>query len=637
MKKTIIITLLFTQCILAYTQQSSTLVFTESFESTSHNDALDTNNPGSLVTNTHSFEGTRALELKSNGKVTWDVKLKPNSRYKLTAYLKTAVGAEEIQMNILGLKYNNASTASALTSWTLKELTFQTDVKQDHATIELYHPESSALNSAWADKIELQFVGEAVFEAQSGLKKAAARNIKVDLGIKQQSDEKLKWFQDAKFGLFIHWGIYAGPAMGEWYMRNKAIPINQYRQYAYAASGDNYFAADNFNPKTWASLAREAGMKYMNLTTQHHDGYALFHSKYPDSFNSYQTHNRDFVKEYVDACREAGLYVGLYKTLINWRFPGYYNITGNAIKKNAWGYTSDSTHKENARTLKEELYCKTKELLQNYGKIDQLFWDGGWIAESGSDADGAPFWESGKYLDPQNQWPIDTKYTLKDPKNGKPLGVMGMVRELQPDILVNPRCGWYGDYMCEEGGAKISGPIRSSEIYEKTLSLHFAWGYTPTAEDQKKIINASRVKRYLVDCLMRNMCLLINVGPDRHGNIPEAEANVLRETGKWIKTVEEAVYGTRGGPWNPLDEQYGYAYKNNKIYVYILPDYVGNNFQLPSIDKHKVKNVYCVNNNKTLKFKQKSTGETSILNIDRTVDDVATIIAIELNKNVFSE
>jgi len=576
-----------------------------------------------------------ATELKSGEKKHWQIALKPDSRYKISANLKTAVGAEEIQLNILDLKYNNVSAASALTAWTLKELIFQTDSKQTTATIELYHPESAAGNSAWAEKISVEYLGNAIVEKQSGLKPLPKRNVKEDLGILQQSDEKMKWFQDAKFGMFIHWGIYAGPAMGEWYMRNKAIPALEYRKFAYTESGDKYFTAKDFNPAAWAQLAKEAGMKYMNLTTQHHDGYALFHSKYPDSFNSYQTHNRDFVKEYVEACRAAGLRVGLYKTLINWRFPGYYNINGTEIKKNAWGYKSESWHKENARQLKEEMYCKTKELLTNYGKIDQIFWDGGWLAESGSDADAAPFWESGKYLNPQNEWPIDQRYTLKSSDTAKSMGIMGMVRALQPDVLVNPRCGWYGDYMCEEGGAKITGPVRSSEIYEKTLSLHFAWGYTPTANDPLKVVNASKVKRYLTDCLMRNMCLLINVGPDRHGNIAPAEANVLREVGAWIASVEEAVYGTRGGPWNPIDEQYGFSYKNNKIYIYILPDYKGNEFVLPSVDKHKVKNVYLVAGKKPLKFKQKSNGSTLISNIERTSESEISIVAVELNKNVF--
>ena len=115
-----------------------------------------------------------------------------------------------------------------------------------------------------------------------------------------------------------------------------------------------------------------------------------------NAFTSKQTHNCDFVKEYVDACRKAGLKVGLYKTLINWRYPGYYDVTGTDCKPNKFGYTTAAWHKENARLMKEELYCQTKELMTNYGKIDLLYWDGGWLAQQGSDADAAYFWESGR-------------------------------------------------------------------------------------------------------------------------------------------------------------------------------------------------------------------------------------------------
>ena len=434
---------------------------------------------------------------------------------------------------------------------------------------------------------------------------------------------------DAKFGMFIHWGLYAGPAQGEWYMRNKSISIKDYRKYAYPESEEQQFLGDAFDASQWSALAKEAGMKYMNLTTQHHDGYALFHSRYPDSFNSYQTHNRDFVKEYAEACRAQGLKVGLYKTLINWRYPGYYDVNGTDCKKNSWGYTTDITHKENARQMKEELYCMTKELLSNYGKIDYLFWDGGWLSEQGSDAAAASFWESGKYMDKDNAWPIDLQYTVKDTLTGKPLALMGMVRQLQPEIVVNPRCGWRGDFCCEEGGAKISGPIRSSDVYEKCLSLHYAWGYTPLAESSEKIIGVEKVKRYLVDCLMRNMCLMINVGPDRHGRITKAESDVLIGIGKWIRTVEEAVYGTRGGPWNPVDEQYGFSYKENKIYVYLLEGFEQEHFILPSIDQRKVKQIYWVENHQKLSFQQMKSGEVKIKNVSIRKESVR-VLAIEL-------
>jgi len=309
------------------------------------------------------------------------------------------------------------------------------------------------------------------------------------------------------------------------------IPINEYRKFAYPESGDKQFTADRFNASEWAQLAKDAGMKYMNLTAMHHDGFALFESSYPNSFTSKQTLGRDLVKEYVEACRKAGLKVGIYKTLINWRYPGYYDIDGTGkspfFKGNTkWGYKAETSHKENARIMKDELYHQTKELMTKYGKIDQVFWDGGWLGERGTDADAAFFWEPGKYRDPNNAWPVAAASGDVEQATGKPLGLMGMVRKYQPDILVNPRTGWYGDYLSEEGASPITGPVRSTQLYEKTLSMHESWGYDTTAEDPDKVISADKVKRILSDCIIRNMVLLLNVGPDRHGTITKAEGIV---------------------------------------------------------------------------------------------------------------
>lgn len=339
------------------------------------------------------------LKVKSGQKQQQTIGVQPNSRYRLSAYLHTAVGVEEIQLNIDGLKHNNVSTATALTAWDKKELFFQSNEKQTLVTVEIFHPVSYASNSAWAKQIVLEWIGQAVVEKRGGLKSLPLRNAKKELHIVQQPNDKMAWMLDAKFGLFIHWGLYAGPAQGEWYMRNKSILIEQYRKYAYPESGEQQFLADAFDDNQWVALAKEAGMKYMNLTAQHHDGCALFHSRYPDSFNSFQTHKRDFVKEYVEACRAQGLKVGLYKTHINWRYPDYYDVNGTECKKNNWGYT-------------------------------------------------------------------------------------------------------------------------------------------PLAEDLMKVIGLEKVKRYLADCLMINVC------PDRHGKITRAEAEALRGVGRWIGSVEEAVYGT---------------------------------------------------------------------------------------------
>jgi len=479
-----------------------------------------------------------------------------------------------------------------------------------------------------------QFHGLAQPIDTTGIRPFVQRLPKTEMGITQQPNDKMQWLLDAKFGMFIHWGLYAGPARGEWYRENVGMPEEEYRKLAYPASGSQYFAADSFNANNWAHLAKAAGMKYMVMTTQHHDGYALFDSKYIDIFTSRQTHNRDFVKEYVDACRENGLRVGLYKTLINWRYPGYYDVTGKDCKPNKFGYITDVAHKENARLMKEEMYCLTKELMTKYGKIDEIFWDGGWLGQQGSDADGAYFWEPGKYLDPANQWPVNPYFQDKDSATGKALGLMGIVRKYQPDVLVNPRTGWCGDYKSEEGSAPVTGPVRTKEIYEKCMTISPAWGYSPAMEDPAKLMSLTALKRMLADCVVRNMALLVNVGPDRHGRVTKAESNLLLHMGEWLQQVGDAVYGTRGGPWNPKDGQYGFAWKGNTIYVYLLGGYNSSTLMLPAVNKgqHLVR-AYMVAGKSPVKARQNGKKEITLSGLDNNNGDVV-IIAVELNKNV---
>jgi alpha-L-fucosidase len=211
---------------------------------------------------------------------------------------------------------------------------------------------------------------------------------------------------------------------------------------------------------------------------------------------------------------------------------------------------------------------------------------------------------------------------------------MGIVRKYQPDIIVNPRCGWYGDIKAEEGNAPITGGVRTEDIYEKCMTLGQGWGYTKSYEDSAKIKSTDALKRMLSDCVIRNMVYLLNVGPDRHGQIPLATQNRLLEMGKWLNQVGEAVYGTRGGPWNPKDGEYGFAYKDNKLFVYLLGDFKGDAITLPAVNNgQKAVKAYIVSDKTTVKMKQNRAREITLSEIHRT-DKTVTIIAVELNKKV---
>lgn len=577
----------------------------------------------------------KALSLYSDSEVRFPVKLQPNSQYIVQAFLRTSSGTDNISFNIEGLGKYNTGVSSALATWSRVEYIVNVPENVGDTYLCVILDKTVNDNPAYIDEITVKRIGDFVEPVYNGIPERKTREIKSDMGIKMQADEKIEWMLDDKLGMFIHWGLYSGPGKGEWYMENKGISPDEYRKLAYPESGEYYFTAKDFDANKWAELAKKAGMRYMNMVTQHHDGYALFESKYMNAFTSKQTHNRDFVKEYVEACRKAGLKVGLYKTLINWRFPGYYDIYGTDCKKNKFGYVTDASHKENARLMKEELYCQVKELVTKYGKIDQLFWDGGWLAQRGSDADAAFFWESGKYLSPENEWPLNEYFVDKD-DSGKSLGLMGMVRKYQPDIVVNPRSGWIGDYTCEEGTGAIKGGIRSG-VVEKCLSLSPGWGYNVLMNDSNRVMSLDRLKRFCSDCMVRNMCLLVNIGPDRHGNVPYYTEKRLLEFGEWVEKVGEAIFGTRGGPWEPVDGQYGFTYKDNFIYVYFLGGYSMDKFEFPHVDKGmKAVAAYNLYSGEKVKFRNNKNNVISLHNLDLKNGDVK-IIAIELNRNVYKK
>ncbi|MES2438020.1 MAG: alpha-L-fucosidase [Verrucomicrobiota bacterium] len=465
------------------------------------------------------------------------------------------------------------------------------------------------------------------------LQKLAPRAPGEEMGIARLPNEKLDWLLDAKFGMFIHWGLYSGPGRGEWVMEHEGISPEKYREFAYPESGDAYFDAAGYRPEAWANLAKDAGMKWMCLTTRHHDGFSLFDSPHPNSFTSMQTLKRDLVAEYTTACRDAGLKVGLYYSPLSWRYPGYYDWTGTNCLPNKFGYKTDPSHQENARLMKEENYVNVKKLLTGYGRIDAIFWDGGWLGQKGSDADAAFFHEPGKYLDPANRWPIPKNYQDFEGGTGKALGIMGMVRKYQPDAITNLRYGWMGDIIAEEGPRETTGRIRSSEVCDKCLTLqNGGWGYNAKSIAAGNVLSLDQLVRYMANCVVRNMTLLLNVTPDRHGVIPEVEQKRLKEMGAWMARMGDSIYGTRGGPWEPVDRHYGYSYKGSTVFVHLLKDYAGETFTIPPLGKLRVKKVYDVYTGKALRFEDDS--GTNVRGIDRKASPADSVVAVVYDQEV---
>ncbi len=449
-----------------------------------------------------------------------------------------------------------------------------------------------------------------------------ARPVTNDLDIVQQDDAALKWFEDAKFGMFIHWGLYAVPAKGEWYMESHAIPPAEYRKFAYDQGDGVCFDARDYDPAKWAQIAKDSGMKYMCLTARHHDGFTLFDSQFPNAFTSVQSLHRDLYADYVKACRAAGLKVGLYFSPIDWRYPGYYDVWGTNCLPNPWHYQTDPAHKQNADLMKAEVYEQVRTLFKNYGPFDYVFWDGGWLAQQGTDRDAAFFWEPGKYRDPRNLWPVGDAYSDFD-ETGQPLGLMGIARKYSPNVICNKRSGWIGDIGDEEGSKPVTGPIRPF-YWEKCLNLNKpSWGYN----DKQNLMSYDEIIRFLVDVVVRNGNMLLNFGPDRHGVIPLSHAALTKRVGDWLKVVGDSIYGTRGGPWNPVDGQYGFTCKSGKIFVHLLPGYDGMDFTTPVISE-KVTGCRDLFTGEKLKFTVAADGSLRITGLNRTAHPADTVIII---------
>ena len=348
------------------------------------------------------------------------------------------------------------------------------------------------------------------------------------------TEDDLAWWRDAKFGLFIHWGLYSILGRGEWVMHNENIPAEEYAKLA------DKFAPKHFNADTWASIAKRAGTKYMVMVARHHDGFALWDS--PGSYGSFTSvktaAKRDFIKEYVEACRRANLKVGIYYSLMDWRFPGYFK---------------PKELPDNALLMKKQCYDQMEELVSKYGKIDIVWYDGGWLAHKGSDPDAAWLWE--------------------------PVKLNEMVRKYNPKTIINPRSGWEGDFYCDEGPHEINGKIIPVP-WEKNFSIGSAWGWVKDDE----IMPYEEVLYLMINVFVRDGNVLVNVGPDAEGVIPQEMVDVLESIGQWMKKYGESIYGTRGGPFQPVDKVYGSTYKGNTIYLHVFDNDEFEKLKLPPVN-----------------------------------------------------
>lgn len=333
------------------------------------------------------------------------------------------------------------------------------------------------------------------------------------------NDEDMEWWRDVKLGFFFHWGLYSILGRGEWAMFNDKITAEEYAKLA------AQFDPQKLDLDEWANLAQEAGMRYSIMVTRHHDGFAMWDS--PGSYKQFTSKKsaakRDFVKDYTEAFRKAGFRTGLYYSPMDWRFPGYFK-------------PKELT--ENAALMKQQAYDQIEELTSQYGTIDILWYDGSWLAHSGSDAAASWFWE--------------------------PVKLNEMVRKNQPKCAINPRSGWIGDFQCDEGPHDISGDIIPFD-WEKCFTIAYHWSYDP----HDHVLPIEKIIKLMVDCFVRGGNVLLNVAPNPDGEIPANQKEHLKLIGKFMKQNGEAIYGTRPGPLQPVDNIYGMMCKGDKLYLHV--------------------------------------------------------------------
>jgi alpha-L-fucosidase len=293
---------------------------------------------------------------------------------------------------------------------------------------------------------------------------------------------RMQWWHEARFGMFIHWGLYSLLGRHEWAMEDEGIPVAEYEQLA------KQFKPNPYPAKAWAKLAKAAGQKYMVMTTKHHEGFCHFETKHTNYCAPQQGPGRDLVKEFVEAVRGEGLRVGFYHSLMDWHHPDGANCA-----------TDEAARKR----FVEYIHGEIRELMTQYGKIDVLWYDVAWPLDAAG-------WESER--------------------------MNKMVFELQPDIIVNNRNLLQGDFSTPEQEIRAD---KTGHAWESCMTLNDSWGFQ-AADDAWK--SPKQVIRNLIECSSQGGNYLLNIGPHADGTIPEESVKIFQEVGRWMQRNGNTIY-----------------------------------------------------------------------------------------------
>jgi len=383
--------------------------------------------------------------------------------------------------------------------------------------------------------------------------------------------------------MFIHWGLYSLLGRGEWVMRHEEMPMEEYARLA------DRFKPTRFDPDRWVAQARQAGMRYLVLTARHHDGFSLFDSQVDDFTSVKRGARRDFVAEYIAACRRGGMKVGLYYSLADWRH-------GMRYVNESW---------EGMEKQRAQAHAQVRELMSQYGKIDLLWYDGEiffpTLAAQGGPKNTAEFFESAK--------------------------LNRMVRELQPEILINNRSGLPEDFGTPE--QQIRAPKEGDAAWEccMTIGDERGWGYMrhdPTPKSPALLIQT------LATCASMGGNFLLNVSPKGNGEIPPAQARTLRKIGDWMSVNSPAIHG--GGPAGIPGGSSGFFVRgaDGALYLHMFW-WPGRELYLAAPKAEQVRSATLLKTGQRLRISQSPDGRLVLRDLPvRPPDAADTVVRIEI-------
>ncbi|MBR1927826.1 MAG: alpha-L-fucosidase [Bacteroidales bacterium] len=359
-----------------------------------------------------------------------------------------------------------------------------------------------------------------------------------------QKLERMRWWTDARFGMFIHWGLYSMPARHEWVKNRERLTDADYQKYF------DHFDPDLFNPKEWARMAKEAGMKYVVLTSKHHEGFCMWDSKYTDYKSTNTPAGRDLIREFVDAFRAEGLKVGFYYSLLDWHHPDY-TIDRNHPQRidNGTKEQYDALNKgKDMNVYRQYMKDQVTELLTNYGKIDIIWFDFSFPGENGKGRDD---WDSE--------------------------GLLKLARTLQPGIIVDDRLDlkdvWGGWDILTPEQLKVSEcPTWNGEkaTWETCQTFSGSWGYYRDETTWKSI---PQLLELLIETVSKEGNLLLNVGPTSRGEFDYRAQDRLEGIGKWMRANSRSIYCCTAAPKEfeaPERTLLTYNPATNRLYIHLI-------------------------------------------------------------------